>query len=79
MRVGVFRDVEVLLQFAAGVSEKRPERADAGAELIGVEQVVRRDRNEAAIAHLHLAMELQESLVLPPQEGGRPFARPVRA
>src|ERR1700687_3287699 len=37
MRVGVFRDVEILLQFARGVREKRPEGTDACAEFIRLE------------------------------------------
>ena len=65
MRVGVFRDVEILLQLAPGVREKRPVRADAGAELVRLEQVVGRDGHETAVAHLHLAVELQQPLVLP--------------
>ena len=66
MRVGVFRDVEILLQLAPGVREKRPVGADAGAELIRLEQVVGRDGHETAVADLHLAMELQEPFVLSP-------------
>ena len=66
MRVGVFRDVEILLQFAPGVREKRPVGADACAELIRLEQVVGRDGHETAVADLHLAVELQQPLVLPP-------------
>src|SRR4029453_14222148 len=41
MRVGVFRDVEILLHFAPRVREKRPLGADAIAELVRLEQVVR--------------------------------------
>ena len=52
--------------FAPGVREKRPVGADASAELIRLEQVVGRDRHETAVAHLHLAVELQEPFVLPP-------------
>ena len=40
--------------------------ADAGAELVRLEQVVGRDRHQTAVADLHLAMELQEPLVLSP-------------
>src|ERR1700716_4695695 len=39
--------------------------ADACAEFIRVEQAISGYRYEAAVAHLHLAMELQEPLVLP--------------
>ncbi len=52
--------------FAPGIREKRPVGADAGAELVRLEQVVGRDRHETAVADLHLAMELQESFVLSP-------------
>jgi len=66
MRVGVFRDIEILLEFAPGVREKRPVSADAGAEFICLEQVVGRARHETAVAHPHLAVQLQEPFVLPP-------------
>ena len=64
--VGVFRDIEILLHFAPRIGEKRPVGADAGAELVRLEQVVGRDGHEAAVAYLHLAVELQKPLVLPP-------------
>src|SRR5207245_8785442 len=40
--------------------------ADASGELIRLEQVIGRDRHETAVAHLHLAVEVQEPFVLPP-------------
>jgi hypothetical protein len=40
--------------------------ADASAEFIRLEQIVRRDGHETAVADLHLAMELQEPFVLSP-------------
>src|SRR6202040_1425633 len=66
MRVGIFRDVEIFLHFAPGVREKRPEVADPRSEFIWLEQVVGRYRHETAVADLHLAVELQQPLVLPP-------------
>src|SRR5204862_2953531 len=59
------RDIEILLHLAPGIREKRPVGADGRAKLIRLEQVVGGDGHETAVAHLHLAMELQESLVLP--------------
>src|SRR5262249_29533456 len=46
--------------------EESPVGADAGAELVRIEQVVGGEGHETAVAHLHFAMELQEPLVLPP-------------
>ena len=40
--------------------------ADASAELVGLDQVVGRNGDQAAVANLHFAMELQEPFVLPP-------------
>jgi hypothetical protein len=40
--------------------------ADGVAELIRLEQIVRRNGHETAVAHLHLAMKLQEPFVLSP-------------
>src|SRR5207302_4320318 len=48
------------------VREKRPERTDAGTKLVRLEQVVGRYGHETAVADLHLAMQLQQPLVLPP-------------
>ena len=64
--IRVFRDVEILLHSAAGVGQKRPSSPDCSAKLICLEQVVGRDRHEAAVADLHLAVELQEAFVLSP-------------
>jgi len=64
--VGVFRDVEILLHLAPGIREERPRRADGRAELARLDQVVRRDGHQTAVADLHLAMKLQEPFVLPP-------------
>ena len=62
-RVG---DVQILLRLAPRVGEERPVAPHAVSELVGLEEVIRRDGDQAAIAHLHLARRLQESLVLPP-------------
>ena len=64
--VGVFRDVEIFLHLAARVREKGPVGADAGAELVRFEQIVGRDGDQAAVADLHLAVQLQQAFVLPP-------------
>ena len=39
-------------------------RAGGRAKLVGLEQVVRGDRDEMAVAHFHLVKELDEALVL---------------
>jgi hypothetical protein len=75
LRVGVFRDVEIFLQLAPGVREKRPVGADAGAELVRFEQIVGRDGDETAVPHLHLAMELQQPFMLSPLFWAEPSAR----
>lgn len=62
-RVG---DVQILLRLAPRVGEERPVAPHAVSELVGLEEVIGRDGDQAAIAHLHLARRLQESLVLPP-------------
>ena len=48
--------------------------ADTGPEFVRLEEVVGRDRHEPAVADLHLAMELQQSFVLPPLFGTEPPA-----
>src|SRR4029077_3633791 len=74
MRIGVFRDVEILLQFAAGVRQKCPVGAHTCAKLTRLEPIIGRSRYETAVAHLHLAMELQEPLVLSPFFWTKPAA-----
>jgi hypothetical protein len=48
-RVGVFLDVEVLLHLAACVGQECPLGADRAAELIGLENVVGRDRHDLGV------------------------------
>src|SRR5882672_6616288 len=66
MRVGVFRNVEILLQLAPWIREKDPVSADPVAEFIRLEQVVGGDGHETAVADLHFSMKLMEAFVLPP-------------
>ena len=60
--IGVFGDVEIFLDAAACVGEEGPVGADAGAKFIGLGDAVGADGDEAAVAYLHLAMELDEEL-----------------
>src|SRR5271166_2398729 len=39
-RIGVFGDVEILLNYAPGIREERPMRADAAAKFVGLYDVV---------------------------------------
>jgi hypothetical protein len=54
------------LHFTAGIGEERPGAPDCSPKLVRLDQVVGRERHKAAVADLHLAVELQEALVLPP-------------
>src|SRR5580698_109382 len=63
-RVGVFGDVEILLDASACIGEECPVSADTGAEFIGFGDGVGANGNEAAVAYLHLAVELDEQLCL---------------
>ena len=65
LRIGVLGDVEVLLHLAARIGEKRPVRSDAAAEFGGLQQIVGADGHHPAVTHFHLAVELDEALVLP--------------
>jgi predicted nucleic acid-binding protein len=47
--VGVFLDLQVLLDLAAGVGKKRPLRADRAPELIGFEDVVGGDCDDLRV------------------------------
>ena len=60
--IGVFGDVEVLLDDAPRVGEKRPVGADAAAVFVGLGEVVGADRDEPRVGDLHLAMELRRAL-----------------
>src|SRR4051812_17649159 len=62
--VSVFGDVEVLLNDAPRIGKKGPVRADAAAVFVGLGDVVGADRDQPAIADLHLTMELQQTFGL---------------
>ena len=62
--IGVFGDVEILLNNAPRVGEKRPVRAYSAAIFVGLGDIVGADRDQPAIANLHLTMELQQPLGL---------------
>jgi hypothetical protein len=55
--VGVFGDVEILLNHAARVGEERPMGAHAAAVFVGLGDIVGADRDQPAIADLDLAMQ----------------------
>src|SRR5271165_1296261 len=63
--IGVFGDVEILLNNAPRIREERPMRADTTAKFVGLHDVVGADRNQPAITNLHLAVKLDQSLSLP--------------
>ena len=58
----------------AGVGEERPVSADAAPIFIGLSDVVGADRDQATIADLDLAMELNEPFMLPAVLGAVPSA-----
>ena len=62
--VGVFGDVEVLLDVAGCVGEKGPVSVNAGAVLVGFCDVVGVDGDEAAVADFDLAVEFDEKFGL---------------
>jgi len=62
--IRLFGDVEILLHLPGGIREEGPVRAGGRAKLIGLDQVVRADRHEAAVADFDLAIKLDETLVL---------------
>ncbi len=64
-RIGVLSDVEIFLDLARRVGEKRPARADSGAKLIRLGDVVRANRDQPAIAYLELTVKLEKSFMLP--------------
>ena len=63
-RVGVFGDVEIFLDGAAGVGEERPVGADAGAIFIRLGDIVGADGDEAAVGDFEFAMKLDEEFSL---------------
>ena len=62
--IGVFGDVEVLLNHARRVGEKRPVGSDATPVFIGLSDVVGADGDETAIADLEFAMEFHKQFSL---------------
>src|SRR5579863_2752216 len=63
-RVGVFGDVEIFLDDAAGVGEERPVGVDATAILVGFGDVVCADGDEAAVGNFEFTMQLNEAFGL---------------
>jgi hypothetical protein len=63
--VGIFRYVEILLDYAPGVRKERPMGTDPAAILIRLDDVVCADCNKAAIGNLELAMEFDKPFGLP--------------
>jgi hypothetical protein len=64
-RIGVFGDVEVLLDFPPRVGEERPVRADSCAVFIRLGDIVGADRDQPAIGNLEFTMELNQPFRLP--------------
>ena len=62
--IRVFGDVEIFLDDTPRVREEGPVSADAAAIFVRLGDVVGTDRDNAAIADLHLAMELEKSFGL---------------
>ena len=63
--IGVFGDVEILLDRAPRIGKERPVRAYPAAIFIGLGDIVGADRDKPAIAHLHLPMEFDKPFGLP--------------
>ena len=64
-RIGIFGDVEILLDDAPRVGEERPVSADPGAVFVRFDDAVGADRDKAAIGDLELAVEHEKSFRLP--------------
>src|SRR5262245_38362498 len=64
-RVGVLSDVEIFLNSAPRVGEKRPMGADGATIFVGLGDIVGANRNQAAIANLDLTMKLNQAFMLP--------------
>src|ERR1700738_3266820 len=62
--IGVFGDVEILLNNAPRIGEKGPVSADSAAIFVRLGDIVGADRDHPAIANLHLTMELQQTFCL---------------
>src|SRR5215472_5175139 len=74
VRVGVLLDVEVLLHMPAGIGQERPLRADRVTELVGLEVVVCRDRDDLRVGHRDLRVERRQLQVLLVVLGAEPAA-----
>src|SRR5262245_59815883 len=64
--VCVLRDIEILLNDAPRVGQKRPVSTDSAAKFIGLSDIVGADRDQPAVSNFHLTMELNETFVLAP-------------
>src|SRR5271156_1450521 len=62
--IGVFGDVEILLNNAPRIGEKGPVSPYSATIFVRLGDVVGADRDQPAIANLHLAMELQQTFCL---------------
>ena len=71
-RVGVFGDVEILLNHAPHVGEKRPVRSHSAAIFVRLGDTIGADRDKPAIANLHLRMEINQPFGLPAVLGAVP-------
>src|ERR1700739_3164453 len=63
-RIRIFGDVEIFLDDTPRVREKGPVSADTAAIFVRLSDVVSADRDEAAIANLHLTMEFKKAFSL---------------
>src|ERR1700688_1980134 len=63
-RIGVFGNVEILLNDAPRIGEKRPVSSYSATIFVRLGDIVGADRDQPAIANLHLAMELQQTFCL---------------
>jgi hypothetical protein len=65
-RIRVFANIEVFLNDPPGVGQEGPVGANSTSKFIGLNDVVGSDRDQSAICNLELAVELNETLMLPP-------------
>src|SRR5262245_47991753 len=73
-RIGVFGDVEILLDNTPRVGEERPVGAYSSAIFIRLSDVVGADRDQPAIGNLQLTMEFNQPFSLPAVLGAEPPA-----
>ncbi len=64
-RIGVFLDVQILLDDAARIGEKGPLGAQRIAELVGLHQLVGGDGHDPRVADLELRVEIDQVSQLP--------------